>query len=134
MRAIQDGVAPPHLGADAFALAESWDEEVVRYRGQRAARNVEVSPESAELLVKPEVARRQLDAETPAPPPTPGDPEDPQPDPEPTHPELYRLQHRRRRSGAITAPRPWTTRGWDATPAASPRRWWLTWPGWWVRR
>ena len=50
MRAIQDGVALLTWEADAFALAESWDEEVVRYRGQRAARNVEVSPESAELL------------------------------------------------------------------------------------
>ena len=72
MRAIQDGVAQLTWATDAFALAGSYDESAGRYRGLRGGHSVEVLPESAELLVKPEVARRQLDAETTTPAPTPG--------------------------------------------------------------
>ena len=81
MRAIQDGVAQLTWATDAFALAESHDDSAGRYRGLRGGRSVEVLPESAELLVRPEVARKQLDEETtpsvPTPAPVPGRTEEP---------------------------------------------------------
>ena len=81
MRAIQDGVAQLTWATDAFALAESHHDSAGRYRGLRGGRSVEVLPESAELLVKPEVARKQLDEETtpavPPPAPVPGGTEEP---------------------------------------------------------
>ena len=84
MRAIQDGVGLLTWATDSFALAESYDESVGRYRSLRFALAVEVAPESAEILVKPEVARRQLDEETvPAPVP---EAQDVSPDPDQTPP------------------------------------------------
>jgi len=69
-RAIGDGVALLTLQADTFAYAESFDEAKGRYQGLRGGQTVTVSPESAGLLVKPGVARRQLDAEVPTPQPS----------------------------------------------------------------
>jgi len=51
--------------SDTFAYAESHDETDGRYRGLRAGQIVSVSPESGALLVKSDVARRQMDAEVP---------------------------------------------------------------------
>ena len=67
-RAVQDGVALLTWETDSFALAESHDEAAGRYRGLQVGQSAGVSPESPVLLVKPEVARGQLDAEVP---PTP---------------------------------------------------------------
>ncbi len=64
-QAIRDGVELLTWQSDTFAYAESHDEAAGRYRGLRAGQVVNVSPESAGLLVKPDVARRQLDAEVP---------------------------------------------------------------------
>ncbi len=64
-QAICDGVELLTWQSDTFAYAESHDEAAGRYRGLRAGQVVNVSPESAGLLVKPDVARRQLDAEVP---------------------------------------------------------------------
>ena len=64
-RAVQDGVALLTWESDSFALAESHDETAGRYRGLQVGQSAGVSPESSALLVKPEVARRQLDAEVP---------------------------------------------------------------------
>ncbi len=64
-QAIRDGLALLTWQTDTFAYAESHDEAAGRYRGLRAGQVVNVSPESAGLLVKPDVARRQLDAEVP---------------------------------------------------------------------
>jgi len=50
--------------------AENFDDAAGRYRGLRGGQGVMLSPEDAGLIVKPEVARRQLDAETPQPGPT----------------------------------------------------------------
>src|SRR5213076_585576 len=72
IQAIRDGVAMLTWQTDTFAYAESRDEGAGRYLGLRAGQVVPVSAESAALLVKPDVARRQMDAETPAPPPDPG--------------------------------------------------------------
>lgn len=64
--AIREGVGLLTWSKDSFAYADSFDETAARYKGLRGAQNVSVSPESSGLLVKPEVARRQLDAETAA--------------------------------------------------------------------
>ena len=92
-QAIRDGVALLTWQADTFAYAESYDEIASRYRGLRGGQLVNVAPESTALLVKPDVARRQLDAETPPPPgptpPGPGPvPPGPGPGPVPPTPEL----------------------------------------------
>ncbi len=106
MRAIQDGVAQITWATDAFALAESYDESAGRYRGLRGGCSAEILPESAELLVKPAVARQQLDEETAStktpPPPAPGGQEEPSRDDEtppiPPPPE----KKARRYHGAVT--------------------------------
>ena len=69
-RAIEGGLALLTWEAETFALAEDYDEAAGRYRGlQPGGRTIDVPPESAALLVRPDAARRQWDAE--APPPAP---------------------------------------------------------------
>ena len=63
VQAIRDGVALLTWQSDTFAYAESHDEGGARYRGLRGAQLVSLSAESAGLLVKPDLARRQMDAE-----------------------------------------------------------------------
>ena len=73
-RSVSDGLALLTWEAEAFALAEGYDEAAGRYRGlQPGGRTIDVPPESVALLVKPGAARRQWDAEAPAtvPPPSP---------------------------------------------------------------
>ena len=94
--AIEAGVALLTWETDAFAYAESHDEEAGRYRGLSGGRVLRLGTDPAGLLVKPEIARKQLDAETPqpqdggetgpTPPAGPGPEEtnDPQPQPEQT--------------------------------------------------
>jgi predicted AAA+ superfamily ATPase len=72
MNAIRDGVALLTWQADTFAYAESIDEGAARYRGLRGGQMVSVSTDSTGLLVKPDLARQQMDAEMPAPPSVPG--------------------------------------------------------------
>jgi hypothetical protein len=62
---IRDGVALLTWRSDSFAYAESYDEAAGRYRGLRAGQVVHVSPDSISLLVKPDIARRQMDVELP---------------------------------------------------------------------
>ena len=60
--------------AYAFAYADDWDEAGHRYRGLRCGQQVSVAEDSTGVLVKPEPALRQYEAErTPTPGPTPGD-------------------------------------------------------------
>ena len=67
--AAETGLASLTWETDGFALAEGYDEAAKRYLGlQQGGRTVSLLPESAALLVKPEVARAQLDAEAPSPP------------------------------------------------------------------
>jgi predicted AAA+ superfamily ATPase len=62
--AIRDGLSLLTWERESFAYADSFDEAASRYRGLRAGSNVPISDsDPAGLLVKPEVARRQLDAE-----------------------------------------------------------------------
>jgi predicted AAA+ superfamily ATPase len=64
VRAVRDGVRLLTWERETFAYADSFDEAAGRYRGLRAAQDVSI-PETAPtgLVVKPEVARRQLDVE-----------------------------------------------------------------------
>lgn len=63
LRSIRDGVALLTWQTDTFALAESFDEAAGRYRGLRGGRVVNLVPESRDLLVQPNVARQQMEAE-----------------------------------------------------------------------
>jgi len=65
-RSVSDGVALLTWQTDTFAYAESWDEAANRYRGLRAGQSVALGSDDPGLLVKPEVAQRQLSAEVPS--------------------------------------------------------------------
>lgn len=65
-QAVREGVALLTWERDAFAYAESFDEAVGRYRGLRAGAGLALGDDAPGLLVKPEVARRQMDAEAAA--------------------------------------------------------------------
>jgi predicted AAA+ superfamily ATPase len=71
-QAVRDGLALLMWQTDTFAFAESYDDGAGRYRGLRGGQVMSVSADSAGLLVKPDLARRQIDAETT--PPTTGGP------------------------------------------------------------
>jgi predicted AAA+ superfamily ATPase len=62
--AIREGLRLLTWERDTFAYADSYDESAQRYRGLRCGEMVALTAESSGLLVRPEVARRQLDAET----------------------------------------------------------------------
>ena len=101
----QDGVGLITWKLDSFAFAESYDDVEKRYRGLRAAENVNVPPESTALLVKPLVAGEQLEVEQ-APSPgeeAPGEPgeEVPGEDAPPEQPEPPEVKPRRYH-GAVT--------------------------------
>jgi predicted AAA+ superfamily ATPase len=64
VNAARDGVALLTWQTDTFAYAESFDESAARYRGLRGGQQISISADSGALLVKPQVARKQLDAET----------------------------------------------------------------------
>jgi predicted AAA+ superfamily ATPase len=63
-QAIRDGLALLTWQTDTFGYAESYDEGAERYRGLRGGQVVSLSADSGGLLVKPDLARRQMDAET----------------------------------------------------------------------
>ncbi len=53
---MRDGVALLTWRTDTFAYAESYDEAAGRYRGLRGGQVMSLSPDSAGILVKPNVA------------------------------------------------------------------------------
>ncbi len=63
LKAINAGLALLTWEQDAFAYAESFDEAAGRYRGLRCGEQVNVTADDIGLLVRPEVARRQIDQE-----------------------------------------------------------------------
>ncbi|MCS6883598.1 MAG: Swt1 family HEPN domain-containing protein [Oscillochloridaceae bacterium] len=63
LAAIREGVNLLTWELDSFAYAEGHDEAAGRYRGLRAATMVSLSEHDGGLIVRPEAARRQLDAE-----------------------------------------------------------------------
>ena len=69
-QAVEDGVAQLTWEKDGFALADGYDEDAQRYIGLKGGgASASVLPESGALLVKPEIARKQLDQEVPPEPP-----------------------------------------------------------------
>jgi predicted AAA+ superfamily ATPase len=93
---IMDGCQLLNWEQDAFGYADSYDKDEGRYRGLRGGQVLSsIDSNSTGLLVKPSVARNQLDTETPAPPSTPGKPQSddsgtPTPgEPEKTQPKRY---------------------------------------------
>jgi len=68
VQAIRDRLALLTWQTDTFAYAESYDEAAGRYRGLRGGQVVTLSPDSSGLLVKPDLARRQMGAEAAKPP------------------------------------------------------------------
>ena len=78
--AVRAGVGLLTWETDAFAYAEGYDEERGRYLGLRAGETLTtpLTPDDPGLVVRPEVARRQLDAEV-SPDPGAGDGPDPKP-------------------------------------------------------
>ena len=71
-QSIRDGLALLTWQTDSFAYADSYDEAAGRYRGLRSGQVFSVSQESTGMLVKPDVAKRQIDAEV-VPSTPPGD-------------------------------------------------------------
>ncbi len=67
--AVREGVALLTWEQDAFGFADSFDETAGRYRGLRGGQAIALADAGTPgLLVKPVVARRQLDAEKVKPP------------------------------------------------------------------
>ena len=56
---------------DTFAYAESYDDGAKRYRGLRSGQVIQLTADNSGLLVKPDVAKRQMDSEIPLPPGVP---------------------------------------------------------------
>jgi len=62
--AIRSGLALLTWEKDAFAYAESYDESIPRYRGLQYGGQFTVTGDDTGLLVRPDVARKQIDDET----------------------------------------------------------------------
>lgn len=69
LQAVREGVISM-LVQENFGYAEGWDEAKQRYTGLVILRGINPSISSQSLLVKPDVATQQLEAEKPANPPT----------------------------------------------------------------
>jgi predicted AAA+ superfamily ATPase len=67
LEAVRSGVSLLTWEQDGFGFADSYDEAAGRYRGLRGGQHVSLpDAEAPGLLVRPDVARRQLDAEVAA--------------------------------------------------------------------
>ena len=66
LEAVRGGVSLMTWEQDTFAYAESYDEAAGRYRGLRAMQTFPIAEGDTGLIVKPEVARQQMDAEAAA--------------------------------------------------------------------
>jgi predicted AAA+ superfamily ATPase len=65
VRTIADGVGLLTWETDGFAYADGYDEATERYIGLRGGTHVMLDDQASGMLVKPEVARAQMDAEVP---------------------------------------------------------------------
>ena len=86
--AITDGVSLLTWTQDSFAFGDGYDEDKERYPGLRAGQALFINETSAGLLVKPDVAQHQMDAETVVDPPPPGPDDPPFPRPKPDLPPI----------------------------------------------
>ena len=66
--AIRDGLALITWQHESFAYADAWDERKGRYRGLRPGHIGTISLEGESVLVKPDVAAKQMDADRAAQP------------------------------------------------------------------
>lgn len=71
LRAIEDGISQLTWETDGFAYADSHDATAGRYRGLKYGRHVVVDVQNG-MLIKPEAAQKQIEAEKPEPQPQPG--------------------------------------------------------------
>lgn len=62
-KAIRDGLASLTWQLETFAYAESYDEAKNRYLGLKAGQQMHVTAEDPGLLVRPDVARAQMEAD-----------------------------------------------------------------------
>jgi predicted AAA+ superfamily ATPase len=108
LAAARDGIELMLWMQESFAYADSYDEATARYRGLRGGQHISLSESNmAGLLVRPEVAQKQLEAEAKPPviiPPPGGGPQPPIID-----------------TGGITPP-PITDVKPKPTPATGPKR------------
>ncbi len=63
LNAIRDGLSLLTWEQDSFAYADSYDEEAERYRALRFGAPIAIADHDPGLLVRPELARQQMDAE-----------------------------------------------------------------------
>ena len=70
LEAIRNGLALMTWEQDSFAYADGYDDSAGRYRGLQSGPRGALSDDDPGLVVHPQVARRQMDAET-VPPATP---------------------------------------------------------------
>jgi predicted AAA+ superfamily ATPase len=61
--AIRDGLERLTWQSETFAYAESWDEQKQQYKGLQAGQSVRVLVDGKSLLVRPDVAAKQMEAE-----------------------------------------------------------------------
>jgi hypothetical protein len=69
---IQDGLSRTTWTTETFAIADSWDEKRQRYVGLRGICQTRIEPDSTALVVKPDIAVRQMEADSPQPATSPG--------------------------------------------------------------
>lgn len=65
VEAVSKGVELMTWQTDTFAYADGFDESTNRYQGLVAGRLTNISKDSSGILVKPQIAAKQLEAETP---------------------------------------------------------------------
>ncbi|MCX7774711.1 MAG: DUF499 domain-containing protein [Spirochaetaceae bacterium] len=81
LRCIEEGVSRLTWDQESFAWADTWDDAAQRYTGLRGGEHIQsIDEASSGLLVKPQVARAQMEKET-VPPEPPVPPPDPDPHP-----------------------------------------------------
>jgi hypothetical protein len=106
--AIRDGLGLLTWEKDSFAYADDFDDKAERYRGLRHGQLATLSPDAPRgLLVRPDIAKQQIEAETKPPPEPSTDPtkDKTRPAEEPTAPEPPRppeLQKPKRFHGTVT--------------------------------
>ena len=69
LEAVRAGCALLTWEQDAFAYAESYDEANQRYRALQSGQHISITDGGAGLLVRPDIARRQINAESQPQPP-----------------------------------------------------------------
>lgn len=63
LEAVRDGVAQLTWQSETFAYADRWDQTKNRYVGLQAGREIRALMDGQSVLVKPEIAAQQLEAE-----------------------------------------------------------------------